>query len=429
MNSKGVLFERGSGCCVGLCFCLTWCHLFFLSLSLCRLEAQIKKSQTTHREELAEANAQVQLAKSKTVSIIEAKRELGSRYTKCMNQRKEINLKLEKLIHDEEQNKRNHLSEKNNLERKIRTIKDKVERSYNTKMSNLSTKLEKSCTEFETEREHHQSTNKALEDAKEEIDALVIRLATAHEENKTPIDRMRQQQQQPHHHQPHHQQHHHQYQHHQHQHQQQQQQQYNSYPQQHQYPPEPQPMANPLSSTYGGSAISHQSREMFQQAYTPTIEETEEQEAREQDLIERMMQQEPQHHHRHQPLNKKPSNKKASSKKASSKKSNKKPLRPQSAGRTRSRPPQWTAADEAAQQQKENAGKPPLPPMQRHRGRQNDNDDDEEQEPLSPTIPAPPLSARSELDDEGTFFFDCVVCMAGGCGGGGDCCCCLFDFV
>ena len=76
------------------------------------MEAQVKKIQMAHREELAEANAQVQLAKSKTVTMIEAKRDLGLRYQKCVGQRKELELKNEKMIHDNEQLKRIWESEK-----------------------------------------------------------------------------------------------------------------------------------------------------------------------------------------------------------------------------------------------------------------------------------------------------------------------------
>ena len=353
--------------------------------SVYRLESQLKKLQLTHREELAEGNAKVQLAKSKTVSVIEAKRELGLRYQKCMGQRKEMELKIEKLIHDDEQTSRNHTSEKNILERKIRTIKEKVERGMNMKMSTLAAQLETAREEFETEREHHQSTHTALEQAGEEIDTLVVKLAEAHEGYGTPISLMQQEEQQ---------------------YQQQQQQQYREQQyreqqyQEQQQQQQQQPRTNVhLSSTYGGASISHQSHESFQQTYNPTIEETEKEETREQELIQKMMQQQQQQqqqqHTQHQSVRKIP--------------------RPQSAGRTRSRLPQWTAADEAAAQQQqqhqqqqqahlENAGKPPLPPSQR-KGTSRKNSTSGKSNGgsrRSPTIPAPPLSPRGEdMDEEG----------------------------
>ena len=174
------------------------------------MEAQIKKIQLTNREQLAECNAEVKLAKSKTVSIIEAKRDLGLRYSKCMAQRKELELKLEKLIHDETQMKRNWESEKSNLDRKIRTISEKIKREMQVDLTKLSTKLEKSNEMFENEREHHKSTHTALEQANEEIETLVVRLAQAQEDAGTPIGQYSHLQnnmvmQQQHHHQQQHQ--------------------------------------------------------------------------------------------------------------------------------------------------------------------------------------------------------------------------------
>jgi hypothetical protein len=282
------------------------------------------------------------------------------------------------VVHDEEQNKRNYNSEKNVLERKIRTIKDKVERNMSVKISDLMEKLEASRKDFESEREHHQATNKALEQANEEIDSLVVRLAEAQEENHTPIQMMRQQQfnHQPNQYQRYQQQQQH-HQHHQHHPQYQQHQQHPQYQQQQQHQQQSPLLNKDLSSTYGGSSISHQSRELFQQRYNPTIEETEEEESREQELIQRMMKQQQQQE-------------------------TTKPSRPQSAGRTRPRPPQWSATDEAAQQQTDNVGRPPLPPSsQRNRDRNSCDSIENNECEASPTTPAPPLSARSDIDDEG----------------------------
>ena len=152
------------------------------------MDAQLKKIQMAHREELAEANAQVQLAKSKTVTMIEAKRDLGLRYQKCVGQRKELELKNEKIIHDNEQLKRIWESEKKILNKKIRTIEEKTTREMQIELTKLSTQLETAHQQFNGEREHHQSTHAALEQCNQEIETLVLRLAVAQEHARTPID-------------------------------------------------------------------------------------------------------------------------------------------------------------------------------------------------------------------------------------------------
>ena len=409
------------------------------------MEAQIKKIQLTNREQLAECNAEVKLAKSKTVSIIEAKRDLGLRYSKCMAQRKELELKLEKLIHDETQMKRNWESEKSNLDRKIRTISEKIKREMQVDLTKLSTKLEKSNEMFENEREHHKSTHTALEQANEEIETLVVRLAQAQEDAGTPIGQyshlqnnmvMQQQHQN-------HQQHQYQQQYQQ-QHQQHQQHHHQQYQQQHHQQQHQQQSNMPtwgnsnlnaeeevelMSRTYGGASINHydtnnnlnhslnfhptihendehnQSTQQQEQEHQQQIQlEQQQQQQLEQERIEsveaneRAMIQRMGNTH----TTTKPSSTSTTAKTATS---SKKQPRPQSAGRKRSNSKKKKKGTK--KKQASPPGRPPLPPSQQSNNKSSTSNS--RNSPPSPSLLSPPLSSR---DEEGIDLPEETVPMA-----------------
>ena len=146
------------------------------------LESNVKRVQTTHREELAECKAQVQLAKSKTVSVIDAKREMGLRYQKCVAARKELELRLEKRKHDEAQAQRKFESERQTLERRLRAVKEKTQRESHAALARLSQEVERAQAGAAEERETHEVTHRALRSAHAELDELHTRLAEAEAE-------------------------------------------------------------------------------------------------------------------------------------------------------------------------------------------------------------------------------------------------------
>lgn len=148
------------------------------------LEQNIKRIQTSHREEIAECKAQVQLAKSKTISVIDAKREMGLRYQKCVAARKELELRLEKEKHDQAQLQRMFDSEKQTLERRLRGLKEKTQRESHVELAKMAKALEAAKSSASEEREAHEVTHRALRSAHVELDELNTRLAEAEAESE-----------------------------------------------------------------------------------------------------------------------------------------------------------------------------------------------------------------------------------------------------
>ncbi len=127
------------------------------------------------------------MAKSKTVSVIDAKRELGLRYQKCVAARKELELRLEKAVHDAKQNERQWQSTKNQLERDIKKTREQAKRATHNELARLAEQLEQAQNGFADERRAHEATHAALRSANVELNEVHQRLAAAEMSAGTPI--------------------------------------------------------------------------------------------------------------------------------------------------------------------------------------------------------------------------------------------------